>query len=335
MRLFITGANGFVGSAVVQAALDRGHEVCAMVRPSTSLDDTPWAKLPGVTVVRGDLRRRGGWEAELGGCDALVHLAAAGSGDFYTQFAATVIGTENLLAAMLDAELLRLVHICSFSLYDYRAIPDGDPLDEASPLEARPTERDEYPQTKLIQEEMVRRFEREHGAAVTILRPGAIYGPGKLWNAGRALRLAGPWWVAIGPRSTQKLTYVGNCAEAIVLAAERQEAIGQTLNIVDDELPSQREYEAAMRRAGFDGLGRTVGVPVRLVRAVANGFALLSRKRFGGRLKLPAFVVPAKMESQYRPLRYPNAAAKRVLGWQPRFTLDEALRQIKHVEDAE
>jgi len=329
MKLFITGTNGFLGSAVVPAALARGHEVVAMVRPSTKLDDTEWAKAPGVSICRGDLRRRGDWEQDLAGCDAVIHLAAAGSGDFYSQFAATVLGTENLLAAMTAQDTLRLVHISSFSLYDYRAIPDGDPLDEASPIEARPTERDEYLQTKLIQEQIVRRFEKEHGAPVTILRPGAIYGPGKLWNAGRALRLAGPFWAAIAPRGIQKLTYVENCAEAIVLAAERPEAIGQTLNIVDDDLPTQKQYEAAMRRAGFDDLGRTVPMPILAVRAVANSLAALNRRFYGGKAKLPAFVVPAKMESQYRPLRYPNAAAKRVLGWKPRYTLDEALRRIR------
>lgn len=332
MKLFVTGANGFVGTAVVECALERGHELVAMVRPSTKLDQIAWAKAPGVSVVRGDLRRRGDWEQGLAGCDAVLHLAAAGSGDFYTQFAATVIGTEHLLAAMAAADLLRLVHISSFSLYDYRAVRDGDPLDEASPIEARPLDRDDYLQTKLMQEEMVRRFEREHGAKVTILRPGAIYGPGKLWNAGRAIRLSGSVWMAFGRSSIQKLTYVENCAEAIVLAAERAEAIGRTLNIVDDDLPTQREYESAMRRAGFDDLGRTVSVPVRLVRAVATSLAAINRWRFGGRAKLPAFVVPAKMESQYRPLRYPNAAAKRVLGWQPRFTLDEALRRTKDAE---
>ncbi len=332
MRLFVTGATGFVGSAVVAAALDRGHEIVALVRPATLLDEVSWAKQHAVTIARGDLRRRGEWEHELASCDAVIHLAAAGSGDFYTQFAATVLATENLLAAMAAAGLWRLVHISSFSLYDYRAVRDGELLDETSPLEARPAERDEYLQTKLIQEEMVRRFERDHDAAVTILRPGAIYGPGKLWNAGRAVRLGGSWWLAIGRRTVQKLTYVANCAEAIVLAGERSEAIGQTLNIVDDDLPTQREYEAAMRRAGFRGLGHTIGVPVVVVRAGANLLATVNRVVWGGRVKLPAFIVPAKMESQYRPLRYPNAAVKRVLGWQPRFTLDEALAQISAAE---
>jgi nucleoside-diphosphate-sugar epimerase len=245
-----------------------------------------------------------------------------------------VIGTENLLAALFERGVLRLVHISSFSLYDYRAIPDGSPLDESSPVEQRPLERDEYLQTKLIQESMVRRFASDHGAEVTILRPGAIYGPGKLWNAGRALRLAGPVWLSIGPKSIQKLTYVENCAEAIVLAAEHDEAIGKTLNIVDDDLPTQAEYESAMRRAGFDDLGRTVGVPIALVRFVANSIEAVNRWGFGGRAKMPAFLVPAKMESQYRPLRYPNDAAKRVLGWRPRHSLDDALRRIRARESA-
>ena len=87
-----------------------------------------------------------------------------------------------------------------------------------------------------------------------------------------------------------------------------------------------------MRRAGFGGLGHTIGVPVGVVRAGANLVHALNGAVWGGRVKLPAFVVPAKMESQYRPLRYSNAAAKRVLGWQPRFSLDEALARISATE---
>ena len=245
MKLFVTGAGGFVGRAVVDEARSRGHDVVAMVRSTKAVVETP-----GATMVVGDLRQDGPWVAALATCDAVVHLAAS-TGDFYDQLASTVLGTERLLAAMSDNGVKRLVHISTFSLYDYRAIPAKGWLDETSPLELRPEDRDDYTQTKLLQEQLVRNFGSSVGEVV-IIRPGAIYGPGKLWDAGLTVRLFGSTWAAIAPNGRQKLTYVGNCARAIVLAAEVDGAIGQIMNIVDDDLPTQREYAAAMARHGFD-----------------------------------------------------------------------------------
>lgn len=332
-RIFVTGANGFLGRHVVAEALDRGHRVVAMVRSPGSLAAAPWRDHPGVEVVAGDVRRRAGWTDALAACDAVVHLAAAVGGDFATQFASTVLGTEQLLEAMADAGVTRLVHISTFSVYDYRALPVGATLDESSPLEARPDDRDDYARTKLVQEQLVRRFAAERGGRVTVIRPGAVYGAGALWNAGRAVRLAGPAWAALAPAGELKLTYVENCAQAIVLAVETDAAVGETLNIVDDDPPTQREFEAAMKRAGFD-TGVSVPVPYVAAKGFGEAMAWLSRRRYGGKLRLPAYAVPAKMDSQYRPLHYPNDRAKRVLGWRPRYTLDAALARVAAAEAA-
>ena len=88
-----------------------------MVRPTKGAVETA-----GVATVVGDLRQDGPWGAALATCDAVIHLAAS-TGDFYDQMASTVLGTERLLAAMIDNGVKRLVHISTFSLYDYRAIP--------------------------------------------------------------------------------------------------------------------------------------------------------------------------------------------------------------------
>lgn len=319
MRLFVTGASGFLGDAVVRAASARGHDVVRLVRSAPAPRD-------GVTDVLGDVRHPHAWEHALAGADAVVHLAAAKGGDFHTQFATTVLGTEALLGAMARTGVRRLVHVSTFSVYDYRALDVGGVLDEDAPLEARPADRDEYAQTKLVQEQLVRAFAAD-GGEVTVVRPGAVYGPGNLWDAGAAVVLPGNLGIAYSPCGRQKLTYVENCADAIVLAAERREAIGETLNIVDDHLPTQLGFRRAMKRAGLP-VPREVPVPYRVARAGADLLALVNRRCFAGRAKFPAFVVPAKLDSQYRPLRYPNDRAKRVLGWKPRHSLDDALRRI-------
>src|SRR6266581_2120935 len=179
MKVLVTGATGFLGRHVVDAAINRGHTVRAIVRPAGNahaLDDI-------VECVRVDLRSPRGLVEACRGVDAVIHCAAAKSGDFYAQFAGTVLATENLLKAMTDAGVRHIVAISSLSVYDYKRLWSFSKLDESSPLESRPCERDEYAQTKLLQEKLVRDFAQQNNWRCAILRPGVIFGKDNLWTA--------------------------------------------------------------------------------------------------------------------------------------------------------
>lgn len=323
MNVFVTGANGFLGAAVVGALRARGHRVVALVRTPSSAP-AAWATDDGVSVVQGDLRVPEAWAPSLAGVDAVVHLAAAKSGDFHEQFAQTVGGTEQLLVAMGDAGVRRLVHISTFSVYEYLGQPIGSRLHEASPLESNPTARDEYAQTKLVQEQLVRGFDGE----IVIIRPGLIYGPDAWWNAGRAMRVAGRWWLLIAPEGILNLTHVDNCAEAIALAVDAPAATGATINVVDDDLPTRRQYERMLRDAGLDH-DRSLPVPYPIAAFGASLLDRINAKWFGGRAKLPGVAVPAKQAARFKPFTYDHDTATRVLGWRPRRTLAEAMNAAK------
>ena len=119
-------------------------------------------------------------------------------------------------------------------------------LDESSPIETE-GDRDGYTETKLLQENLVRDYAAA-GGEVVIVRPGLVWGANELWDGGHAQSL-GRYALAIGPRSSLKLTYIENCADALVLAAESPEAAGATINIVDDDQPNQSEFAAGLRAA--------------------------------------------------------------------------------------
>ncbi|MFH7025482.1 MAG: NAD-dependent epimerase/dehydratase family protein [Heteroscytonema crispum UTEX LB 1556] len=326
MKLLVTGASGFLGKYVVAEALRRGHEVRAVVRPSSDEKRLAWHNYPSVELIRMDLRRKDGIVDAVRGVDAVIHLAAVKEGDFYTQFAGTVIATENLLNAMIEANVSRLVDISTFSVYDYFNTPSGKTITEDSPLERNPIQRDEYAQTKLIQEELVREFEQNYKAQVTIIRPGIIYGKDNLWNSGLGGKLTDNLWLKIGSHAIMPLTYVENCADAIVCAVERDEAIGQTLNIVDDNLPTQSVYAKKVAKC-IDSVPRMIPISWPVMNLVASAIAMYNKRVLKGQAKVPGIFIPTRLHARFKPLRYSNACAKKSLNWNPRYSLDTALER--------
>jgi len=116
VKVLITGAGGFLGRATVAATLAAGHDVLALHRPASPPPASEATS--GLTWIAGDLRQPGEWRALIADAEAVIHCAAAASGDLATQLAGTVLATENLLAA-LPAALRRFVHVSSFSVYDF------------------------------------------------------------------------------------------------------------------------------------------------------------------------------------------------------------------------
>ena len=332
MKLLITGASGFVGKYVVSAALRADHQVRAVIRPKTKETRFAWHTHPNVEFARADLRSRQGLTEILEGIDTVIHLAATKGGDFYDRFAGTVIGTENLLMAMKATSVHHLVVTSTFSLYDYQKIPPETVLDENSPLESDALNRDAYAQTKLIQEEMIREFEKECEAKVTIIRPGMIYGREALWHALLGAELGANRWLRIGGNTTMPMTYVENCSEAIIQAVTSEKAIGQTINIVDDELPTQRSYiEGLLQHEPKPP--KMIPVSWELMQGIANLAWFVNKRLLKGQARLPGILVPAQLQARFRPLQYSNQLAKALLMWKPRYSFDEALKRSYSSED--
>ncbi|MEL6552445.1 MAG: NAD(P)-dependent oxidoreductase [Cyanobacteria bacterium J06621_11] len=324
MKLLVTGASGFLGKYVVASALRRGHQVRAMVRPATDVSKIAWAEHSGVEFSRLDLRRRAGIVESLSGIDAVLHLAASKAGDFYAQFGGTVLATENLLDAMTTANVKRLVAIGTFSVYDYINMRSGALLDESSPLVKDPQNRDEYAQTKLLQEKLVRDFERSQNGLVTILRPGVIYGRDNLWTARLGAGLGEGSWLRIGAYSKLPLSYVENCADAIVMAAEQEAAIGQTINVLDDNPPTQRQYAKALL-ARVPNPPKFVPVNWTVMRMVGGLAWAVNTQLLGGKAKLPGVLIPARLHARFKSLKYSNQKLKQCLGWEPRYDMEAAI----------
>ena len=175
MRVFLTGATGFVGSHVARAFAERGAKQRLLVRPTSSL-----AGLEGmqdVELVRGDLRQVGELRAALQGCDALVHVAAdyrLWVRDPDAMYAANVGATRDLLRLASELGIRRMVYTSSVATMGFKS--DGSIVDEETPVSLAEM-IGHYKRSKFLAEQVAIEAARQ-GQHVMILNPTTPIGAG-------------------------------------------------------------------------------------------------------------------------------------------------------------
>jgi len=309
LTLLITGAAGHVGRATVAMARARGHQVRALVRRTASAPQD-WQRDPGITVLALDLAQPDkALVAGLEGVDVVIHAAAGMRGADAVHDRDTVLATRRLIMAMPQG--LPLVLVSSLAVYA-GDLPADSLIDETTPLEPTPGLRDAYCRAKLAQEEVARMVR----GPLRIMRPGAVWGPGHLWNAHLGVPL-GPVLIRLGGKGPIPLCHVDHCALALILGAERQDG-PDVVNVIDDDLPERARYVAALRRGGWPRL--VLPVSWRLPDLIAaRSTDPHTSSRLPGLLRRPA------LRARMMPLRYDNAALHR-LGWAPLQGFDAGMQ---------
>jgi nucleoside-diphosphate-sugar epimerase len=319
MKILVTGANGFLGSCVVEQLLARNHDVVALIRPAARAP--VWADR--VTLHRVDLRAAKGPDEMLAGVDVVLHIAAATSGSEDAQFAATVGGTEKFLSAVARSGIKKLVLISSFVVYDWDKL--GRELTEESALDDDVYSMGGYAIAKLWQERVVMRHAKEHGYQLISLRPGFIWGKDHAEIAGMGRRF-GKIMLVIGPLSILPLTYVENCAETVVKAAESTLPGSTEYNVIDSEGISAWRYAGDfMKKSGKRGI--RIPVPYWLALLVAKTASWMSRKAFGLRGQLPSFLAERRFKAQFKPLVCKPQKLERELGWRQTVSYAESVNK--------
>jgi nucleoside-diphosphate-sugar epimerase len=199
---------------------------------------------------------------------------------------------------------------------------NGEPrpmLNEATALERCPQKRDVYSQAKLWQETLFRKLPAKKGYEVIVLRPGIIYGQGGQEFSPRiGLKVGSCLW-RFGRNNLLPLTYVQNCAEAVVMAGLKPGAAG-CYNVVDDDIPTASEYLNEYRRCVGDI--RSIWVPWWLTKSLSSAVEAYSHFSHG---QLPAALTPYKSAVLWRGSRFDNSKLKS-LGWRQLVPTAEALR---------
>src|SRR5215469_10715315 len=248
--ILVTGAAGFIGSRVVKALLDRGFKnVRCLVRSKGRAQKLESAlaehnQSANVEILYGNLLSVADCSAAAKDVAVIYHLAAgAAEKSVPDVFLNSVVATRNLLAAALQQRSVkRFVNTSSFAVYDL-VKKSGRILDESCPVEPHPGPLcDAYEFAKLKQDEIVFEYAKERSLPAVTVRPGYVYGPGKSAISGRVgITTFGPF-LHLGGSNLIPLTYVDNCAAAIILAGLKPGIDGEVFNILDDDLPSSREF---------------------------------------------------------------------------------------------
>lgn len=335
MRLFVTGANGFIGGRVVELFHDDvAWTVRAGVRrvpPGARLAATP------VDVVACDIMRPPDLGKALNDVDAVVHCAQ-GPGPV------TVQGTRNVLDAALAGGLQRVIHLSTIDVYG----PVTGEVDEDTPLQSVGAE---YGDAKVKAEAVCREF-MERGLDVVILRPTIVHGPfSDRWTLEFVERLqARPWpFPAEVSRGTCNLLYVDDLVEAIRLALTEPAAVGEAFNVNGPDRPTWYEYFSALNhRLGLpplEGPGAPPPSPFRSalmtpLRALAKfGFrnfrgvvemlqerSSLARKAMtAAESRLRSVPNASELDLYGRRVSFSTEKASSLLGYHPDFDMERAL----------
>ncbi len=329
--ILITGAAGFIGWRVVQNLLDRGfRNLRCFARPSSEV-----ARVEAfsgrcrdgarVEVLKGNLLSPEDCTAATNGVAVIFHLAAGrGEKSFPDAFMNSVVTTRNLLEASVQRKCLRrFVNISSFAVYTNIQKSRRRQLDESCPVEKHPELRgDPYCFAKVKQDETVTEYGKRFGIPYVIVRPGYVYGPGNEGITGRVGIGTFGVFLHLGGSNTIPFTYVDNCAEAIVLAGLKKGTDGEVFNVVDDDLPSSRQFLRLYKQnvRHFTSLY----FPHVLSYALCYLWEQYSTWSEG---QLPPVFNRRSWHAYWKKTHYSNEKLKMRVGWTPKVPTAEGLRR--------
>lgn len=242
-KVLVTGADGFIGSHLVESLIEKGYEVKAFVYYNSFgnwgwLDTMPKEKLDQIEIFAGDIRDPNGVRTAMKGVDQVFHLAALiaipfsyHSPDSYVD--TNIKGTLNVLQAARDLETEKIMITSTSEVY---GTAQYVPIDEKHPLQGQSP----YSATKIGADRLAESFYRSFDVPIAIVRPFNTYGPRQ---SARAViptiisqLLAGKKEIKLGSLApTRDFNYVKDTAAGFIAIAESDNTIGQEINIASQQ----------------------------------------------------------------------------------------------------
>jgi predicted dehydrogenase/nucleoside-diphosphate-sugar epimerase len=238
-RVLVTGAAGFLGSALVRRLMQSGQRPRVFLRRPV----TAGSAVADLDAVYGNLGEAESVDRAVAGVEIVYHVGAAMKGGPNEFEAGTTWGTKNIIEACLKHSVRRLIYVSSMGVLDHAGHSDGVPVTENSPVEPLPELRGLYTQTKLQAERLVLEAARDRGLPAVIVRPGQIFGPGAEHVAPNGIfALAGQWIVAGQGDRLLPLVYIDDVVDGLIAAESAPNAPGHVVHLVDPSAVTQNQY---------------------------------------------------------------------------------------------
>ena len=305
-RVLVTGADGFIGSHLVEHLVAQGHQVRAFVYYNSFnswgwLDHADPAVKASIEVFAGDIRDPHGVRAAMQGCDVVLHLAALiaipysyHSPDTYVD--TNIKGTLNVVQAARDLGVERVVHTSTSEVYGTARFV---PITEEHPLQGQSP----YSASKIGADQIALSFHASFETPVTVIRPFNTYGPRQSARAVIPTIItqiaAGRTDIKLGAiHPTRDFNYVRDTVRGFVAVAESDAALGQVVNIGSN-------YEIS--------IGDTATMIADLMGTAVRFHTDEQRMRPAG--------------SEVERLWADNTLARELVGWQPEFASVDGFRR--------
>jgi len=327
--VLITGANGFLGSKVYEILLEYGFKrIRCLVRSDSNrlnLDRFSDFSKAEVEIFHGNLLSHKNCRHAVEGVSIIYHLAAGVEKSFPGCFLNSVVTTRNLLhAAIEEQSIKRFVNISSIAVYSNDKIQRGGLMDETCEVDNKFVERYEaYTYGKAKQDELVLEYAKKQNLPYVIVRPGVVFGPGKAKITGRIGTDTFGVFLHLGLNNRIPLTYLDNCAEAIVLAGLQKGIDGHVFNILDDDLPKSREFIKMYKRY----VHRFFSIPIPYWTWFFFCY-LWEKYSKWSEGQLPPVFNRRTCAVYWKGNTYSNNKAKELLGWHPRVTMSDGLERF-------
>jgi nucleoside-diphosphate-sugar epimerase len=305
-KVFVTGAAGFIGRALVDRFRALGSEV-------RGVDLQPG----GDGIVRGDVTAAGDWQRNAQGCDLVVHTAAVVG--FYSSprgfWEGNVLAPRLALDAAVAAGAQRFLHLSSIVVFGFGF--EGE-ADERTPVRPNGVH---YVDTKIASEQVVLAAHADGELPCTIVRPGDVYGPrSRPWTL-EPVRLlkAGQLVLPAGGRGMHSPVYVDDLVEGVVRAATMPVAAGRVFTLTGAEPVTIGDFVG--RYCRMLAMKGPRSAPTSVVREIARALDGVARLR-GQRNE----VTPAAVDYFTRRGTYSIEHARDVLGYEPAHDLSAGMR---------
>jgi len=311
VKTAITGTSGFIGRRLAGFLASQGRDLRCIVRPMS--DTTPLLNRPNIEVVCANLLEKASLEKAVRGADVVYHLAV----DYSRP---TIEDVRNLLDVCLSTGIKRFIYFSSIAAVGLSNVQEV--ITETTPCHPDT----EYGKLKLAAERILLEAHAKHGFPVVIVRPTSVYGIGEtnFWlplfqaiHGNRLSRLFGDGSNLLG------LCFIHNLVDGVLLAEEREEAVGEVYIISDERPHSFLEVARAIAEASQVELPRST-IPRRLALPMAQIL------EYSWRLELTEPVVPFLPGNVSRWMaHYPCSIAKAraELGFAPVVGLAEGVRR--------